>query len=78
MSSVTAKVYDINDFRQSQEPQDTCIDDVLEEWEEVLHRKLVEIYDELGPSAAYQFHHRLCGTELPLSRTIVDIVVGHS
>ena len=75
MSSVTAKVYDINDFR---EPEDTCIDDVVEEWEEVLHRKLVEIYDELGPSAAYQFHHRLCGTELPISRTIVDIVVGHS
>ena len=75
MSAMAAKVYNLNDFRKDE--LEISVDDVVDDWTNALHRKIVEIHDELGASAAYQFHHRVCGTDLDKSRLIVDIIVEH-
>ena len=72
-----AKVYELKNYRHEDpdDADDLCIDTLVEEWTNVLHKKIVEIHGELGAYAAYQFHHRLCGTDISMSKNIVDIVM---
>lgn len=81
---MTAKIYNIKDYepiaRSVCDEDYKCnesIDDVVGDWIESLHEKIYEIYFEYSPETAYQFHHRVCGTDLSFSRTVVDIIINN-
>ena len=71
---MAAKIYSLDNYREPQE-EEACIDELVSDWTEALHNKLIEIINELGYETACQFHHRVCGTDLQISRRIVSIIL---